>query len=131
MTKSNNPYFFHRDKLVKVWRNGQPCPSVTYDTFPKDNELRVADVLDEYIKRTSTVTENQNTSQLFLRTISPHKAVISSTISCCVKNVFSMAGSNTDIFKAHSTRSAATSSAKSFGKIGPRHLPDKDFKIRK
>ena len=54
--------------------------------------LFVVTGLDEYIKRTSTLRENQNTSQLLLSTISPHKPVVSSTILGWVKKVLRKAG---------------------------------------
>ena len=48
---------------------------------------------------------------LFLSYIKPHKPVSSSTLARWAKSVLSLAGTDTTIFKPHSTRSAASSAA--------------------
>lgn len=45
----------------------------------------------------------------------PHNAVTSQTVARWIKKVMTDAGIDTNIFSAHSTRSAATSAAKSVG----------------
>ena len=113
MTRSKNQYIFRFDKLLKNWRNGQ-CYLVTYDVFPQDSTLCVVTGLDKRIKISSSLRENQNISQLLISTFSPHKRLVSSLVSGWVKKVLSKVGINTDISKAHSTRSASTSSDKTF-----------------
>ena len=45
----------------------------------------------------------------------PHKAVTAATISRWLKEILFRAGVDTNIFKAHSTRTASTSAAKARG----------------
>ena len=45
----------------------------------------------------------------------PHKAVTAATISRWLKEILCRAGVDTNIFKAHSTRTASTSAAKARG----------------
>ncbi len=52
---------------------------------------------------------------LFLALIKPHNAVTPSTIARWIKLLLSKAGIDTNIFKAHSVRGAATSAAASAG----------------
>ena len=54
-------------------------------------------------------------SQLLLATINPHEPVVSSTVSGWLLKLLKMVGINTDTFKAHSTRSAASSKAREGG----------------
>ena len=54
-------------------------------------------------------------SSLFLGVYKPHKPVCSSTIARWLKNLLARAGVNTEIFKAHSVRSASTSAAMAVG----------------
>ena len=51
-------------------------------------------------------------SQLLLSFQKPYKEVVSSTISVWIKKVLRLAKIDTDIYKAHSTRSASTSNVK-------------------
>ena len=48
---------------------------------------------------------------MFLSSIRPHNAVLSCTISAWLKKTLKQTGINTDLFKAHSTRSASSSKA--------------------
>ena len=52
-----------------------------------------------------------NQNQLLLSFVKHHNSVVSSTISGWIKNVLREAGTDTKIFKGHSTRSASTSEA--------------------
>ena len=61
-----------------------------------------------YILRTKKVRQD---SHLFLAPLQPHQRVTKSTLSRWVKLTLAKAGINTDIYSAHSTRSASTSAA--------------------
>ena len=56
-----------------------------------------------------------NRSQLLLSFIEPHLPVASATFARWIKEVLSLAGIDTNIFKSHSVRSASTSKAKALG----------------
>ena len=64
--------------------------------------------LNEYIDRTANL---RKTDRLFIGIQEPHKGVTKSTISRWVKNTLKEAGIDTEIYSAHSTRSAGTSKA--------------------
>ena len=53
--------------------------------------------------------------ELFLSYIKPHKAVSKPSIARWIKEILGMAGIDIEIYKAHSTRAAATSKAEALG----------------
>ena len=57
----------------------------------------------------------RKSNQLLLCYAKPHGPAAKATISCWAKDIMKAAGINIDIFKPHSTRSAATSAAKAAG----------------
>jgi hypothetical protein len=63
----------------------------------------------EYIQCTKGIREN--TKQLLLAHQKPHKAVSTDTISRWIKTVLQQAKIDISVFKAHSTRAAATPAA--------------------
>ena len=56
-----------------------------------------------------------NEKQLFISFVKPHKPVGSTAIARWVTNILKLAGIDTAVFKAHSTRSASTSHAYKMG----------------
>ena len=64
------------------------------------------ETLNEYINRSKSWREFNHEKQLLLSSLTPHNAVLSCTISGWVKKTLKQARINTDLFKAHSTRSA-------------------------
>jgi len=79
---------------------------VTLPSYPNNKRLCVVTYLKKYIKRTIPFRKTQ---QLFISFQAPHHAVSKDTISRWIKTTLQKAGINTTIFKAHSTRAAATS----------------------
>lgn len=77
-------------------------------SFP-ELSLCVVHTLKEYIKRTAILRNGEN--KLFISFIKPFRAVSKATISRWIKSTLQAAGINVKVFKAHSTRSAATSAA--------------------
>ena len=88
-------------------RSGSP----TYFAFGEDKALCVVQTLNEYINRSKSWRESYHKKQLFLISVRPHNAVVSFTTSGWLKKIYKQAGINTDLFKAHSTRSASSSKA--------------------
>lgn len=72
----------------------------------------VVNTLDCYLERTSRFKKSD---QLLLCYAKPHGPAAKATISRWVKEIMKTAGVNVEIFKPHSTRSAATSAAKAAG----------------
>ena len=112
MARSKDQHIFHFDKRLNNWIKGRPCPLITCTAFTKDTKLGVVMVLDEYI---NSFRGNQNTSELLLRTISPHKPVQLGEVYSQVREAMGKAGIKTDIFRAHTTRSASTINTKVLG----------------
>lgn len=82
-------------KLKYYTENVKICPSLT---------------LKHYIERTNLL--RGESKQLFISFLKPYKPVCQATISRWIKTVMIEAGINTSYFKAHSTRAAASSSAR-------------------
>ena len=66
-----------------------------------------------YLKKTESLRGSE--SQLLISHVKPFKKVVSSSISRWLLNILKQAGVNTDVFKAHSTRGAATSASVRLG----------------
>lgn len=94
--------------LLKQSRPTKHLNVVKIPGFSKDRRLCVVTVFKEYLKRTKNIRTGE---KLFVSTISPHKEVSRDTISRWLRGILQQAGINTQIFKPHSTRMAATSKA--------------------
>lgn len=101
-------------KLTKTMRAGQKPHTVTLVQYEK-KELDVVSCVRAYVRRTHSWRTTKEKHKLLLSTIPPHKPVATSTIANWLKKVMTAAGIDTDKYKAHSTRSAATSKAKAVG----------------
>jgi len=112
LRKSSSGYTFTFDKVIKTSRPGQSLPVLEFKAYPKDRRLCIVTVLKEYLKRRSIVNIG-GSKKLFLSFVAPHKPVVRSTISRWIKEVLAQSGIDITVYKAHSTRAAATSKAKS------------------
>ena len=110
ITKKGNSYVFIIDKLVKQSAPGKYQPVLEIPEFAPNINLCAATVMDEYIKRTQLLRNDE--TQLFISFIKPFKKVSKDTISRWIKKVMNLAGIDTTVFKPHSTRAASTSKAK-------------------
>ena len=80
--------------------------------------------MEGYLKRTK-VWRGKDKSQLLLSFAKPHNPVIRSAISRLIENILREAGTDTEIFKGHSTRSASTSKAGLVG-LSETNISEKD-----
>jgi len=71
----------------------------------------VCDCIDSYLDRSKKRTD----SQLLLSFNSPYKPISPKTVSRWITDILELSGIDTNKFKAHSTRSAASYKAKTFG----------------
>ena len=105
--------------LPKQARQNRPIADFLFPSFQDNKRLCPVKSLTEYLKRTAPFRtgngHEQNPHQVFLSTIKPHSPVASSTIARWLKTTLANAGIDTSIFKAHSTRSAATTAAANKG----------------
>ena len=108
--KGDNKVASYFAKLHKSWRKGKPPSSLTIIGFPEDPQLCIIETLDTYLDRTKD--RRLAKPQLLLNFQKPYKEIVSSTISGWIKKVLKLVKIDTDIHKAHSTRSASTSNVK-------------------
>ncbi|CAG7723383.1 unnamed protein product, partial [Allacma fusca] len=99
---------FRFSSLRKTSRPGRLHDSF-YPSFPANPNICVVHTLKAYIHRTQPL---RSSSLLIISYTKPHKPVSSSTIARWILNVLNSSGIDTSIFKAHSTRGSATTSAK-------------------
>jgi len=100
--------------LRKSRRSG-PLKIVTLDAWPADSTICPVSCLHTYLQQTETIRKTSRATCLFACTTLPHKTASSSTLGRWIKVQLREAGVNTDIFCAHSTRSAASSKAAAAG----------------
>ena len=99
--------------LAKQSRPGKTVKDFFFPRFTENARLCPVRSLTLYIERTEQLRGTNQ--QLFIAIIKPHLPVTSSTVARWLKKVISDSGINTDIFKAHSVRVAATSAASNQG----------------
>ena len=109
MTLTKNYVKIRITKLLKQSRPGHHLQEMKIKGFAPDRRLCVITVLTEYIKRTRLLRKSK---KLFISYVKPHNKVSKATIARWVKTVLGLSGVDTNIFKAHSTRSASTTGAK-------------------
>ena len=97
------------DDLLKQSRPGYKDPLLTMKAYPPDRRLCTYLVMKEYLSRTKNLRGNH--SKLFISYVKPHKEVTKDTISRWIKTVMARSGVNTNVFGAHSVRSASSSKA--------------------
>ena len=99
----------HIAKLTKTKRPAKPYLSLILHKYEVE-ELDVVQCLRAYLARTAHWrVDGSRQEQLFLSFVKPHGPVSSATISRWLKDLMSLAGIDTDKFKGHSVRGAATS----------------------
>ena len=95
MIKFEDKYVFTFHKLTKSWWKCRPPLSVEFCAYQQNPKLCVVQAIKP--------------SQLLLRTLAPHQEVKKSTVAGWVKAILGSAGIDTNLFTAHSTRTASTS----------------------
>lgn len=108
MTLSMNKAVFRIDSLLKHNAPSHSLSVVTLHSFHEDRRICVLTCLKEYLNRTRGL---RISNKLFISTQSPHSGVSKDTLSRWIRLILTKSGIDTNIFKAHSTRSASCSSA--------------------
>ena len=103
----------------KTQRTGEPLRRVEYTAFENKKLCPVAHI-QEYLTRTATWRSSSG-SQLLLSFRRPHRPVATSTVARWLRSVLEASGIDMEIFRAHSTRGAATSAAAKAG-ISTEHI---------
>ena len=105
-------------QLPGLTKTSSEISSVFFARFEQDHNLCVLRCLQAYLEKTRVfrpILAPTQPNQLLISYRRPHAPVKSCTIARWIKSVLSKAGIDTNIFKAHSTRSASTSRALSGG----------------
>jgi len=102
---------FSLNSLLKSSRPERSSIVITLPPFPENEKLCVHSTLSHYTNRTASVRQSLNTSKLFISYGKPNKVISTSTLSRWLKDMLSIAGIDTSIFKGHSFRGASTSKA--------------------
>lgn len=100
-------------KPRKSQTNG-PLRSVTLNSFPEEAICPVH-CLRSYIYISDYLRSDLNNKQVFVSLIHPFRPVTGNSLGRWIKDFLSEAGIDTAVFKAHSTRGAAASSAAAAG----------------
>ena len=109
----NNCAYITINDLLKHNKPGNLKNCYEIRRYSKDPKICVFEALRVYIDRTARL--RNNVQQLFISFRKPHTPISKSTISRWIKKVLEEAGIDVDMFKAHSTRAAASSCAKRDG----------------
>ena len=99
--------------LSKQSRQGKPIARFFFPSFPDNPRLCPVVTLRAYEKKTEG--DRGEETRLLLSIIRPHKPVTSSTVARWLKSLLELAGVDTSIFSAHSTRGASASMASRMG----------------
>ena len=105
-------------QLPGLTKTSSEISSVFFAKFEQDHNLCVLRCLQAYLEKTRVfrpILAPAQPNQLLISYRRPHAPVKSCTIARWIKSVLGKAGIDTNIFKAHSTRSASTSRALSGG----------------
>lgn len=108
-----NSVIFHFSKLTKSWKQGQKPPTFELSGFDQP-DLCVLKCLERYLL-ISEGWRDEDTNQLLLSHIKPHRPVSIETVSRWLQQFLKLSGIDTSIFKGHSTRSASASKSKQVG----------------
>jgi len=116
ITDLGNEMELHFVGLTKTARPSKPHRSIMLHEYEGEESLDVIRCLRAYLTRTEPlrVTEAQKQS-LLVSYVKPHNPITSCSVARWLKMVMSLAGIDTSIFKAHSTRAAAASKAREQG----------------
>ena len=99
----------HLVGLSKQSISGHSRSAIEIASFQEDPSICPVECLKVYLEKTHGLC--RGSKQLFIGLVKPHKAVKACTISRWIKSTLSSAGIDTNIFRARSTRGAASSSA--------------------
>ena len=96
------------DALTKTTRPGHHVAPLSFLCYKTNPKLCIVCRLRHYLTTTESLRGSTN---LFVSYIKPHKAVSGDTLGRWIKQTLAGAGVDITTFKAHSTRSAASSAA--------------------
>ena len=99
---------------IKQSKPGNHIYPLSLKTYPKDTKLCVVANLKRYIQLTQDL---RSSDKLFISYAKPNQAINRDTISRWCKTVMEISGIDIQKYSTHSTRSTASSKAKSIGNV--------------
>ena len=99
---------------IKQSKPGNHIYSLSFKTYPRDTKLCAVAHLKRYIELTQDL---RSSDKLFISCTKHHQAISRDTISRWCKTVTELSGIDIQKYSTHSTRSAASSKAKSMGML--------------
>ena len=100
---------------------GKVASPITFHSFPENDKVCPVKCLGDYILRTRAFRLANNTHGVFLSVNKPHKPITRARLTKWVLKMLHVSGIDTNLFKAHSMRSASSSKVANLG------LPLKDI----
>eukprot|EP00794_Sanderia_malayensis_P006395 gene6395-7129_t len=110
MVVTDSKVVFIVKSLLKTSRPGQKETKIELQAYNGDKSLCPVQSIFEYLSRTEGTRTKH--SQFFVSYVKPHNAVSKDTVARWLKMALAKAGIDTSVYKAHSTRAAASSAAK-------------------
>ena len=111
MIKQEDCFIFLLGTRTKTTKQGTAQQHFEIRKFSNAN-CCVYTTLEEYLRRTDAIRKSPH---LWVSLVKPHKAIGRQTLSRWLKDLLKLAGIDTSVFTAHSTRMASTSKAKAMG----------------
>ena len=116
LIKKEDVYTFQLEGRAKHSKQGKPTPPIIFTKFTPNSKLCPLRTIDTYLEKTETLRIGvEGRSKLFLCYIKPYGPATKASIRRWLLEAMSTAGIDTQVYKAHSTRSSASSKAKSRG----------------
>ena len=97
----------------KTSKSGHPIAPIQFRRFA-DPKLYIITILSHYLLRTKDLRRHDR-QQLLLSYVKPHRPVSTDVISRWIRCVMADVGIDVDVFRGHSTRSAASSAVAASG----------------
>ena len=99
---------------IRKSKPGNQIYPLSFRTYPKDTKLCVVAHLKRYVELTQDL---KSSGKLFISYMKTHQAISKDTISRWCKTVMELSGIDIQKYSTLSTRSAASSKAKSMGML--------------
>lgn len=112
---SQNQIIIRISDIIKTSAAGREQPTLLLPYFNDKPNICPAKCLEDYLSVTKNIRESNELKYLFITHKRPHKRATAQTISRWIKEALAASGIDVTTFGAHSTRHAATSSARAAG----------------
>lgn len=109
VTMEDDNYSFDLAEHIKTSTPRSPHTKIDISVYEPDSTICPLACLKAYINKTKNLRNSE--TKLFISYVRPHKPVSRDTISRWTKETLRICGIDTNVFTAHSTRSASVSKA--------------------